>query len=145
MSKTHKHIKKSFCVSKTKECRGKKGVCPFLLLENSRPLSSLRESQTPPLLWDPRFLINLPTNWFLEKEAEYIKEEKAYQHNELSWSLSFSTHTYPFPLKERFQTIVGSRKFKKHSRNDGTKTQWVDKGFWKEAVITQAGQLPIVL
>ena len=32
----------------------KKDVCPFLLLENSRPLS-------PP--WRPRTLINLPRNW----------------------------------------------------------------------------------
>ena len=32
---------------KTKECRGKKkDVCPLLLLENSRPLSPLREPQT---------------------------------------------------------------------------------------------------
>ena len=28
-----------FYVTRTKECRGKKNVCPFLLLENSRPLS----------------------------------------------------------------------------------------------------------
>ena len=31
--------KKPFYVTKTKECRGGEKVCPFLLLENSRPLS----------------------------------------------------------------------------------------------------------
>ena len=30
-----------FYMTKTKECREKKGVCPFLLLENFRPLSPL--------------------------------------------------------------------------------------------------------
>ena len=34
-------------VTKTKEYREKKDVCPFLFLENSRPLSPLREPQTP--------------------------------------------------------------------------------------------------
>ena len=34
-------------MTKTKECRGKKDVCPFLLLENSRPLSPLQEPQIP--------------------------------------------------------------------------------------------------
>ena len=44
---------KNFYVTKTKECRGKKKVCPFLLLENSRLLSP----------WGPpRLLINLPRN-----------------------------------------------------------------------------------
>lgn len=33
-------------MTKTKECRGKENVCSFLLLENSRPLSSPWESQT---------------------------------------------------------------------------------------------------
>ena len=33
-------------MTKTKECRGEKGVCPFLLLENSRPLSPPWEPQT---------------------------------------------------------------------------------------------------
>ena len=37
-----------FYVTKTKECREKKkDICPFFLLENSRPLSPLREPQTP--------------------------------------------------------------------------------------------------
>jgi len=31
----------------TKECRGKKGICPFLLLENFRALSPLREFKIP--------------------------------------------------------------------------------------------------
>ena len=35
-----------FNVNKTKECTGKKDVCPFLLLENSRPLFALQEPQT---------------------------------------------------------------------------------------------------
>ena len=34
-------------VTKTKEYREKKDVCPFLLLENSRSLSPLEEPQTP--------------------------------------------------------------------------------------------------
>ena len=49
-------------VTKTKECRGKKDLCPFLLLENSRPLSPLREPQTP--------LYNLGTPNFL---STYLK------------------------------------------------------------------------
>ena len=37
-----------FYVTKTKECREKKkDICPFFLLENSRPLPPLREPQTP--------------------------------------------------------------------------------------------------
>ena len=37
-----------FYVTKTKECRGKKkDNCPFLLLENSGPLSPPQEPQTP--------------------------------------------------------------------------------------------------
>ena len=36
-----------FYVTNTKECRAeKKDLCPFLLLENSRPLSPLQEPQT---------------------------------------------------------------------------------------------------
>ena len=38
--------KKVFYVTETKECRKKK-VCPFLLLENSIPLSPPQEPQTP--------------------------------------------------------------------------------------------------
>ena len=34
-------------MAKTKECWEKKKVCPFLLLENSRPLSPSQEPQTP--------------------------------------------------------------------------------------------------
>ena len=34
-------------MTKTKECKEKKDVCPFLLLENSRPLSPFWEPQTP--------------------------------------------------------------------------------------------------
>ena len=91
-------------MSKTKECKGKEGICLFLLLENCRPLSPPWESQTTSLPLPPRdpgLLINLPRNWLSQKEAEYIKEEKGYKHNELSWSLSFQIHTYPFPLERR--------------------------------------------
>ena len=35
-----------FYVSKTKECTEKIKACPFLLFENSRPLSPLQEPQT---------------------------------------------------------------------------------------------------
>ena len=42
-----KEKKKMFYVTKTKECREKKDVCPFRLLENSRPLPPLQEPQTP--------------------------------------------------------------------------------------------------
>ena len=38
---------KTFYMTKSRECRGKKDVCPFLLLENSRPLFPLRDPQTP--------------------------------------------------------------------------------------------------
>ena len=34
-------------MTKTKECKEKKDVCPFLLLENFRPLSPPLEPQTP--------------------------------------------------------------------------------------------------
>ena len=37
--------------------------CPFLLLENSRPLSPPREPQTPLSSGTPGLLINLPRNW----------------------------------------------------------------------------------
>ena len=50
-------------MTKTKECRGKKKVCPFLLLENSIPLSPPWEPQTPLSLGTPRLLINLPRIW----------------------------------------------------------------------------------
>ena len=42
-------------VTKTKECREKKKVCPFLL-ENSRPQSPLQEPQTPLSSRTPDFL-----------------------------------------------------------------------------------------
>ena len=48
-----------FYVTKTKECgeRGKKDICPFLLLENFRPLSPPQEPQTLlPSLGTPDFL-----------------------------------------------------------------------------------------
>ena len=46
----------------TEECRQKK-VCPFLLLENSRPLSP----------WGPPgLLINLPRNWLSHKEIQPV-------------------------------------------------------------------------
>ena len=35
--------------------------------------------------------------------------------------------------------------FRRHSRNDRTKTKWVDKGFWKAVILTQGGQVPVVL
>ena len=39
-------------MTEAKECRGKKkDICPFLLLENSRALSPLREPQTPFSSW----------------------------------------------------------------------------------------------
>ena len=55
-------------MTKTKECREwekkKKKVCPFVLLENLRPLSLLQEPQTSFSSSDtPRLLINLPRNW----------------------------------------------------------------------------------
>ena len=41
-----------------------KNVCPFLLLENSRPLVSTSRAPYPfLLLGDPELLINLPMNW----------------------------------------------------------------------------------
>ena len=43
--KGKKKKNKTFYVTKTKECRENKNVCPFLL-ENSRPLSPLWEPQT---------------------------------------------------------------------------------------------------
>ena len=52
-------------MNKTKDYREKKiDVSPFLLLENSSPLSPLREPQPPFLLLfrDPGLLINLPRN-----------------------------------------------------------------------------------
>ena len=57
--------KKQLYVTKTKKCREKKNtnIYPFLLLENSRPLSP-QEPQTPfSSSGTPRFLINLPRNW----------------------------------------------------------------------------------
>ena len=34
---------------------------------------------------------------------------------------------------------------KRQSRNAGTKTLRADKRFWKEAILNQSGQVPIVL
>ena len=45
-----------FYVSKTKECTEKIKACPFLLFENSRPLSPLQEPQTPLSSRTPDFL-----------------------------------------------------------------------------------------
>ena len=48
-----------FYVTKTKECREKKKekVCPFLLLENSRPLSQHSESEDRGI-WSHHFMAN---------------------------------------------------------------------------------------
>ena len=43
--------KKTFYVTKTKECRGKKDICPFFLLESLRPLSPPQEPRTPFSSW----------------------------------------------------------------------------------------------
>ena len=48
--------------TKLKECRGK-NICPFLLLENSRPpITTLRAPDPFLLCGDPELLINLPRN-----------------------------------------------------------------------------------
>ena len=41
--------------------------------------------------------------------------------------------------------MCGAENFRRHSRNEGTKTLRLDKRFWKEVNLTQAGQVPIVL
>ena len=48
-------------MTKTKEYRGKKKVCPFLLLE--------KQPQTPLSSGTPGLLINLPRNWLSHCEA----------------------------------------------------------------------------
>ena len=46
-------------------------LCPFLLFENSKPLSPLWEPQIPIFsLGTPRLLINLPRNWLSQSEPQ---------------------------------------------------------------------------
>ena len=82
------------------------------------------------------------------KEAEYLKEEKRHQHKESSWIITFLpklTNTH-FPLESRdLELLWEAENVRKHSWNDRTKTQWVDKGFWKAVILTQGGQVRIVL
>ena len=53
------------------------------------------------------------------------------------WSFSFSFS----PSNEH----PGAKDSRRHSRNTGTKTQWVEKGFRKAVILTQGGQVPVVL
>ena len=51
-----------------------------------------------------------------------------------------------YPLESTDLKILWeAENFRRHSRNDGKKTQWVDKGFWKAVILTQGGQVPVVL
>ena len=51
-----------------------------------------------------------------------------------------------YPLESTDLKILWeAENFRRHSRNDGTKMQWVDKGFWKADILTQGGQVPVVL
>ena len=51
-----------------------------------------------------------------------------------------------YPLESTDLKILWeAENFRRHSRNDRTKTKWVDKGFWKAVILTQGGQVPVVL